>query len=89
VAKMIYSASTSLDGNVADEDGKFDWGEPDEGARSARVRGRARRRVPSAPRPGRGGRRQAVPDDVRFELELSDERRFGNAMVHLRYAIGT
>jgi dihydrofolate reductase len=29
-AKLIYSAITSLDGYVADEDGKFDWGEPDE-----------------------------------------------------------
>jgi dihydrofolate reductase len=30
VAKLIYSAITSLDGYVADEDGKFDWAEPDE-----------------------------------------------------------
>jgi dihydrofolate reductase len=29
-AKLIYSAITSLDGYVADEDGKFDWAEPDE-----------------------------------------------------------
>jgi dihydrofolate reductase len=27
---LIYSALTSLDGYVADEDGKFDWAEPDE-----------------------------------------------------------
>jgi hypothetical protein len=25
MAKLIYSAITSLDGYVADEDGKFDW----------------------------------------------------------------
>jgi dihydrofolate reductase len=30
VAKLIYSAITSLDGYVADRDGKFDWAEPDE-----------------------------------------------------------
>jgi dihydrofolate reductase len=30
VAKLIYSAITSLDAYVADEDGKFDWSVPDE-----------------------------------------------------------
>ena len=30
MAKLIYSAVTSLDGYAADEDGNFDWGEPDE-----------------------------------------------------------
>jgi dihydrofolate reductase len=30
MAKLIYSAITSLDGYVADEGGKFDWAEPDE-----------------------------------------------------------
>jgi dihydrofolate reductase len=30
VAKLIYSAIASVDGYVADEDGKFDWAEPDE-----------------------------------------------------------
>jgi dihydrofolate reductase len=30
VARLIYSAITSLDGYVADEDGNFDWAEPDE-----------------------------------------------------------
>ena len=30
MAKLIYSAIMSLDGYVADEDGKFDWSEPDE-----------------------------------------------------------
>jgi dihydrofolate reductase len=32
-----------------------------------------------------GGGKQALPDGVRLELELVDERRFGNGMVHLRY----
>lgn len=30
MAKLIYSAITSLDGYVADEHGKFDWAAPDE-----------------------------------------------------------
>jgi hypothetical protein len=30
MAKIIYPAITSLDGHVADEDGNFDWAEPDE-----------------------------------------------------------
>src|ERR671918_2272871 len=30
MGKLIYSAITSLDGYVADEDGDFDWAEPDE-----------------------------------------------------------
>ena len=30
MAKLIYAAIASLDGYVADEDGNFDWAEPDE-----------------------------------------------------------
>src|SRR5262252_4263517 len=30
MARLIYSAITSLDGYVADEEGNFDWAEPDE-----------------------------------------------------------
>lgn len=30
MAKLIYSAITSLDGYIEDEDGKFDWSAPDE-----------------------------------------------------------
>jgi hypothetical protein len=30
VAKLIYSTIASLDGYVADQDGGFDWAEPDE-----------------------------------------------------------
>ena len=32
-----------------------------------------------------GGGKQALPDKVRVQLELLDERRFGNGMVYLRY----
>src|SRR2546423_14847310 len=30
MAKLVYSAITSVDGYVADEDGNFDWSAPDE-----------------------------------------------------------
>ena len=32
-----------------------------------------------------GGGKQSLPDDVKLELELLEERRFGNGMVFLRY----
>jgi dihydrofolate reductase len=32
-----------------------------------------------------GGGTQFLPDNVRLELELLDERRFGNGVVHLHY----
>jgi riboflavin biosynthesis pyrimidine reductase len=36
-----------------------------------------------------GGGNQALPDDVRVELELLDERRFDSGVVHLHYrAVG-
>jgi dihydrofolate reductase len=36
-----------------------------------------------------GGGKQFLPDDVRVQLELLDERRFGNGMIHLRYLTRT
>jgi dihydrofolate reductase len=32
-----------------------------------------------------GGGKQALPNDVRLKLELLDERRFGNGVMHLHY----
>jgi dihydrofolate reductase len=32
-----------------------------------------------------GGGNRFLPNDVRVRLELLDERRFGNGMVHLHY----
>jgi dihydrofolate reductase len=32
-----------------------------------------------------GGGTRSLPDDLRLELELLDERRFGNGVVYLRY----
>ena len=34
-----------------------------------------------------GGGTRALPDDVRLDLELLGERRFGNGVVHLHHAI--
>ena len=34
-----------------------------------------------------GAGTRALPDDARVPLELTDERRFGNGIVHLRYRI--
>ncbi len=36
-----------------------------------------------------GGGRAALPDDVRVPLELVDERRFGDGVVHLHYRVTT
>jgi dihydrofolate reductase len=36
-----------------------------------------------------GGGKPSLPDHVRLKLELLDERRFGNGMVHLHYRVGT
>jgi dihydrofolate reductase len=186
MAKLIYSAITSLDGYIADEDGNFDWAAPDEevhrfvndlerpvgtylyGRRMYEVMvawetahtladqrpvmqdfaqlwqaadkivysktletpSSARTRIepdfdPAAVRQLKtqaerdisvggpdlaaqaikaglvdefhlflvpivvGGGNQALPDHVRLKLELLDERRFGNGVVHLRYATRT
>jgi dihydrofolate reductase len=34
-----------------------------------------------------GGGMRALPDNVRIQMELLDERRFGNGVVHLHYRI--
>jgi dihydrofolate reductase len=185
MAKLIYAAITSLDGYVADEDGNFDWAEPDaevhtfvndlerpvgtylygrrmyevmvawetirladqppfmrdfaeiwraadkivysttlETVSSARTRierdfdPEAVRQLKAAagrdltvggpdlaaqafqaglvdechlfvtPIVVRGGK-QSLPNHVRLQLELLDERRFGNGVVHLRYRTTT
>jgi dihydrofolate reductase len=181
MAKLIYAAITSLDGYVADENGNFDWGVPDEDvhtfvndleravgtylygrrlyevmvawetmpladepsviqdfaeiwraadkivfSRTLETVSSARTRIErdfDAETVGRmkaaaardlavggpdlaahafraglvdevhlfvapivvGGGKQSLPDGVRVTLELLDERRFGNGMVHLRY----
>ena len=34
-----------------------------------------------------GGGKQVLPDNIRMELELLDERRLGNGVVHLHYRV--
>jgi hypothetical protein len=34
-----------------------------------------------------GGGKRALPDDLRAELDLLDERRFRSGFVHLHYAV--
>ena len=34
-----------------------------------------------------GGGNPALPDHVRLRLELLDERRFGNGVIHLHYRV--
>jgi dihydrofolate reductase len=36
-----------------------------------------------------GGGTRALPDGLHLDLELLDERRFGNGVVYLRYGVGT
>jgi dihydrofolate reductase len=36
-----------------------------------------------------GGGKQSLPNNVRLKLELLDERRFGNGVVHLHYRTRT
>jgi dihydrofolate reductase len=36
-----------------------------------------------------GGGNRALPDDVRLELQLRGERRFGNGVVHLHYGVAS
>jgi dihydrofolate reductase len=184
MAKLIYSAITSLDGYVADEEGKFDWAAPDEEvhsfvndlerpvgtylygrrmyevmrawetmdtgpdqppavqdfakiwqaadkivySRTLKTASSARTRIerafdPEAVRQLKasarrdltvggpdlaaqaikaglvdeyqlfvtpvvvGGGKRSLPDGIRLKLELMDERRFGNGVVHLHYRI--
>jgi hypothetical protein len=35
-----------------------------------------------------GGGTRFFPEEVRLELELLDERRFGNGTAYLRYRVG-
>jgi dihydrofolate reductase len=35
-----------------------------------------------------GGGKQSLPDNIRLNLELLGERRFGNGVVHLHYRTG-
>ena len=77
MARLIYGTICSLDGYIEDEDGSFDWAEPDEEVHTF---------VNDLERPiGGGGGKPALPAGVRLAFDLVDERRFGNGVVYLRY----
>jgi hypothetical protein len=60
------------------------------GTFAEQIAGWVGRRVPPVPRVHRGGGGiQSLLDNVRVQLELLDERRFGNGLVHLRYRTRT
>ena len=110
MAKLIYSAITSLDGYTADENGNFDWAAPDEEVHAfvndlerpvgTYLYGRRMYEVmaywetadsaDSAANPSPAMRDYAGiwQADIRLRLELLDERRFGNGVVHLHYRTG-
>ena len=73
MASLTYSMTASLDGYIADENGKFDWAEPDEEVHTFVAPVLV------------GAGKQALPRDGRIELELVDERRFRNGTVFLHY----
>jgi dihydrofolate reductase len=163
MAKLLYVMNASLDGSIADEDGKFDWGAPGEEyysfindlvrpvgtylygrrlyeliaeiwqaadkvvySRTLAAASTTRTRIEPDFDPGAvrqlkaaaggdltvggptlgahaitaglvdeyqlfvwpvvvGGGKHFLPDRARLQLELLDERRFGNGLVYLRY----
>jgi hypothetical protein len=52
VAKVIFSAITSLDGYIEDEAGRFDWAEPDDEVSRAEIQRGANLPVNFRPRDG-------------------------------------
>jgi len=80
MARPIYSAITSLDGYVGDEEGKFDWAAPDEEVHAF---------VNDLERSIGTYLYGSLPDNARLRLELLDERRFGNGVVHVHYRTRT
>jgi len=99
MAKLIYSAITSLDGYVADEEGidpeavrqlkaqagrDITLGGPELAAQAIKAELVDEFQLFVAPVVVGGGKR-SLPDDVFLTLELLEERRFGNGVVYLRY----
>jgi dihydrofolate reductase len=89
MARLIYSAIMSLDGYVADGDGRFDWAVPDEEVHAFAAQAIAAGLVDEyqlfvVPTVVGGGIR-SLPGQVRLNLELAAERRFGSGVIYLRY----
>ena len=72
MAGLIYMAISSLDGYIEDASGAFDWAAADDEVHGFVI----------------GLARPAGTYNVRLDLELLDERRFGNGTVFLRYRTG-
>ena len=114
MAKLIYTAITSLDGLIEDNEGRFDWAMPDaelhaflnELERPIRTHLYGRRMyetmavwetVVADPSVHVdevhlfvfpvivGGGKSGLPRDVQLDLELLDERRFANGVVHMHH----
>jgi len=97
MAKLIYSAFTSLDGCIADEAGNFDWAELSDEVH-ALIKGRERQ-IGTYRAQIRCGRRTGTSGRATRDLEvggptlaaqtiragLPDERRFDKGLVYVRY----
>jgi hypothetical protein len=93
MAKLIYSMLTSLDGDTEDEHGGFDWAAPDDEEVHSHINELASSfgnefygQMIVCPVVVGGGKR-FLPDGIRLDLELVEERRFRKRVVVLRYAV--
>jgi hypothetical protein len=82
MAKLTYSAITSLDGFVADENGNLDWAEPDEEVFTFVTSSSARRHVPLRTQ-------RTMLEGVRMSLQLRDERRYRSGVVYIHNGVKT
>ncbi len=88
MAKLVYSAITSLDGYVADGGRQLRQdltvGGPELAAQAIKAGLVDEYHLFLTPIVVGTGT-QSLPHDIRVSLELLDERRFRNGMVHLHY----
>jgi hypothetical protein len=82
MAKLIYSAITSLDGYIEDDAGKFDWDEPGEEVHA--FVNDLERGVGTYLSAGRRQGRVLHPAASGVQRRTRIERRFGNGVVYLR-----
>jgi dihydrofolate reductase len=80
MAKLIYSAITSLDGYINDAGGRFDWARPDEDLHVDECHLFLNPIVV-------GGGTRALPDGALARLELVAEHRFASGVVHVGYRV--
>ena len=96
MARLLYMPIMSLDGYVADEAGSYDWAMPDDEVFTVGGPVLAAEAIQAALVDEIhliicpvlvGGGKKALPGDVRLRLDLQDERRFGNGVIHLHYRV--